>query len=29
MNELDVWKSTIELDYLKQNTIFEVVNVLE
>lgn len=29
MDEADVWKSTIELDYVKQNTVFEVVNVLE
>lgn len=29
MNEVDVWKSTLEFDYIKENTTFEVVNVLE
>jgi len=29
MNEIDVWKDTIKLDYLKENTTFEVINVLQ
>jgi len=29
MDEVDVWQSTLELDYLRENTVFEVVNVLE
>lgn len=29
MQEADVWKTAIKLDYLRENTIFEVVNVLE
>jgi GMP synthase (glutamine-hydrolysing) len=29
MDEIDVWRSTLEIDYLIENTVFEVVNVLE
>lgn len=29
MDEVDVWQSTVQLDYLRSNTTFEVVNVLE
>lgn len=29
MNEVDVWKDTLDIDYVKENTTFEVVNVLE
>lgn len=29
MSEEDVWKSTLDIDYLKENTTFEVINVLE
>lgn len=29
MNEVDVWKDTLDMDYLKENTTFEVLNVLE
>lgn len=29
MPELELWESTLELDYIRENTKFEVVNVLE
>lgn len=29
MSELELWESTLELDYIRENTKFEVVNVLE
>lgn len=29
MNEVDVWIDTLDIDYVKENTTFEVVNVLE
>lgn len=29
MSEIDLWKETLEIDYLKENTSFEVVNILE
>lgn len=29
MSEIDVWKESLELEYVKENTIFEVVNVLQ
>lgn len=29
MNEVDVWRNTLDIDYLKENTVFEVINVLK
>jgi hypothetical protein len=29
MAEADVWRDALELNYLQQNTRFEIVNVLE
>lgn len=29
MNEIDVWRDTLKIDYLRENTTFEIINVLE